>query len=154
MDGPLEIDLESLRDSVLNVEHLVVRFPPIAERLLLDFRSEGESGPGVALLPQVNSFTERVRTIEEARPGLPKPERIYVVTWPLRIASLEKLGVLETVRERLADMDAFDTIARVDETYERLLALERDEIRRAITGEGYHQLWPPAPRGGSGSPGS
>jgi hypothetical protein len=142
VDGPHEFDLATLRSSVQTVDHLLVRFAPLAERLLLDFRTSEGSGPGVALLPQVSSFTERLKTIEDARPGFPRPERIHVVTWPLRVASLERLGVLETVRGRLAEMDAFDVIASVDATYERLLDLERDEIRRAIEGNGYHTIWP------------
>ena len=142
MDGTFDVDLEALRSSVLSVEHMLVRFTPISERLLLDFRTSGEEGPGVALLPQVSSFTERLKTIEEARPEFPRPERVYVVSWPLRIASLERLGVLEAIRERLADMDAFDVIGSVDETFKRLLALERDEIRKAISGDGYQTIWP------------
>ena len=142
MNGPTDLDIDSLRSSVATVDHLLVRFTPLAERLLLDFRTRDGSGPGIALLPQVSSFTERVKTIEEARPDFPRPERIHVVTWPLRIASLERLGVLEMVRERLAEMDAFDVIASVDETYRRLLDLERIETRRAIEGDGYHTIWP------------
>ncbi len=142
MDGTFDVDLDALRSSVLSVEHMLVRFTPISERLLLDFRTSSEEGPGVALLPQVSSFTERLKTIEEARPEFPRPERIYVVSWPLRIASLERLGVLEAIRERLADMDAFDVIGSVDETFKRLLALERDEISKAISGEGYQTIWP------------
>ena len=142
MDGTFDIDLEALRSSVLSVEHMLVRFTPVPERLLLDFRTTDDEGPGVALLPQVNSFPERLKTIEEARPDFPRPERIYVVSWPLRIASLDRLGVLEAIRERLADMDAFDVIGRVDEAYKRLLSLERDEIHKAISGDGYHTIWP------------
>ncbi|MDA1061455.1 MAG: hypothetical protein O2895_00840 [Chloroflexi bacterium] len=142
MDGPTDLDIDGLRSSVASVEHLLVRFTPLAERLLLDFRTRADAGPGVALLPQVSSFTERVQTIEDARPGFPKPERIHVVTWPLPIASLERLGILESIRGRLAEMDAFEVIARVDETYARLLELERVEIRRAIEGDGYHTIWP------------
>ena len=142
MDGPQNIDLDGLRASLKSVEHLLLRFTPVAERLLLDFRTREGVGPGVALLPPVDSFAERIRTIERVRPGFPRPKRIHVVTWPLRVASLERLGVLEAVRGRLADMDAFDAIATMNETYERLLEIEREETKRAIEGEGYHTIWP------------
>ncbi len=145
MDGPIDLDLDGLRSSVATVDHMLVRFTPLAERLLLDFRTHEGAGPGIALLPQVSSFTERIKTIEDARPGFPRPERLHVVTWPLRIASLERLGVLDAIRGRLADMDAFDVIASVNEVYARLLDLEREEIRRAITGDGYHTIWPVEP---------
>lgn len=142
MDGSSNIDIEGLRASLRSVEHLLLRFTPIAERLLLDFRTREGVGPGIALLPPVDSFAERLRTIERERPGFPRPERIHVVNWPLRIASLDRLGVLEAVRGRLADMDAFDAITSLDQTFRRLLEIEREEIRRAIEGEGYHTIWP------------
>ena len=142
MDGTFEVDIDALRSSIRTVEHMLMRFTPVPERLLLDFRTNDQQGPGIALLPQVSSFTERLKTIEQARPGFPRPERIYVVTWPLRIASLDRLGVVAAVRERLAELNAFDAIPRLDETYERLLTLEREEIRRAISGDGFHNIWP------------
>ena len=143
MDGTFDVDLEALRSSVLSVEHMLVRFTPISEHLLLDFRTSGEEGPGVALLPQVSSFTERLMTIEEARPEFPRPERVYVVSWPLRIASLERLGVLEAIRERLADMDAFDVIGRRGRDLQAPVGPRaRREIRKAISGDGYQTIWP------------
>jgi len=151
MDGPQNIDLDGLRSSLQSVEHLLLRFTPVAERLLLDFRTREGVGPGVALLPPVDSFAERIRTIERVRPGFPRPKRIHVVTWPLRVASLERLGVLEAVRGRLADMDAFDAIASMNETYERLLEIEREETKRAIEGEGYHTIWPAETSGRRGA---
>ena len=151
MDGSQNIDVDGLRASLQSVEHLLLRFTPVAERLLLDFRTREGAGPGVALLPPVDSFAERLRTIERERPGFPRPKRIHVVNWPLRVASLERLGVLETVRNRLADMDAFDAIGSLDETYRRLLEIERDETRRAIEGEGYHTIWPAETRGRGGA---
>ncbi len=151
MDGPQNIDVDGLRASIRSVEHLLLRFTPVAERLLLDFRTREGVGPGVALLPPVDSFVERIRTIERVRPGFERPKRIHVVTWPLRVASLERLGVLETVRSRLADMDAFDVIASVNETYKRLLEIEREETKRAIEGEGYHTIWPAETRGSRGA---
>ena len=144
MDGPRDLDVETLRSSIRSVDHLLVRFTPVAERLFLDFRASAEAGPGVELLPPAASFAERMRSIERARPGFPPPKRLHVVSWPLRVASLERLGVLETVRARLAAMDAFEVIPRVGETYGRLLELERTEFRRAIEGDGYHTIWPAA----------
>ena len=64
-----------------------------------------------------------------------------MVTWPLRIDSLERLGLLDSIRERLASLDAFGAIAELNEAHIELRMLEREEIRRAITGDGYRTLW-------------
>lgn len=142
MDGTFDLDIDALRESVNTAEHILIRFTPIAERLLLDFRTNDTTGPGVAVLSQVTSFAERLATIERARPGFPKPDRLYVVAWPLRIASLERLDILRGARVRLAEMSAPAAIRQLDEAYEELLRLERKELSRAITGDGYHTIWP------------
>lgn len=144
MDGSFELDLDALRASIDTVDHLLFRFGPIPERLFIDFRSTEQAGPGIYTLAQVNSFAERLTTIQEVRPDFPLPERLQVVTWPLRVGALDRLGVLQVARERLAESDAFEAIRQLDETVHQLEALEREEMRRAITGEGYHTLWPAA----------
>lgn len=146
MDGTFPLDLDALRDSVNSSEHLLLRFTPIPERLFLDFRTSGENGPAIALLPQVTSFRERLATIKRVRPDFDQPEKLFVVSWPLRIGSLERLGVLEMARARLADLQAADAIRELDRAYERLLELEREELKRAISGDGYHTIWPPVPQ--------
>lgn len=123
---------------------MLIRFGPISERLFLDFRASTGEGPGIFVLEQVSSFAERVATIQRVRPGLPAPERLHVVTWPLRVGALERLGVLEAVRARLASMDAFSALPMLEGAYQELAELERIETQRAISGEGYHTLWPAA----------
>lgn len=144
MDGHIDFDIDQLKSSLRVVDHALIRLTPvgITERLLVDFRANDSLGPGVCLLPDVNSLAERLKTIEQARPGFPVPERMHVITWPLRIAALERLGILETIRERLSEMGAFVALGEMEEAHQRLLRLERQEVRRAITGEGYHTLWP------------
>ena len=144
MDGSIDFDIEQLHDSLRSVDHALIRLTPvgIAERMLVDFRTNDSAGPAVHLLPEVSSLAERLKTIQQVRPAFPLPDRIHVITWPLRVSALERLGLLQTIRDRLARMDAFDALRDLDEVYERLLRLEREEVRRAITGEGYHTLWP------------
>jgi hypothetical protein len=144
VDQRFEVDLAGLQRSLRTVDHVLMRFQPVPQRLLIDYRSSEEGGPGICVLPQAHTLAERLASVESARPGLPRLERLYVVTWPLRVASLERLGLLDIVRERLASLDAFGAIAELNEAHEELLALEREELRRAITGEGYRTLWPRA----------
>ena len=59
----------------------------------------------------------------------------------MRVAALRRLGVMEMLRGRLASLDGFDALRDLDAIYDQLLSLERDEQRRAVTGEGYETLW-------------
>ena len=144
MDGAIDLDIERLRRSLKSVDHVLFRMTPagVSQRLLVDFRVTPTLGPGVHLLPEAGSLAERVKTIEQVRPGLPVPERLVIVTWPLRVDALERLGVLQLIRDRLAAMDAFDRITELDQSYATLLDLQRQELRRAITGDGYRTIWP------------
>jgi hypothetical protein len=144
VDRRFEIDLAGLQQSLRTVDHVLMRFQPVPQRLLIDYRSSEERGPGVCVLPQARTLVERLASVEKARPGFPRLERLYVVTWPLRIGSLERLGLLDSIRERLASLDAFGAIAELNEAHIELRMLEREELRRAITGEGYRTLWPQA----------
>lgn len=141
MDGSYELDIDALRDSIDSVDHVLFRFGPIPERLFIDFRSSEDAGPGIYTLKQVASFSERLNSIQEVRPGFPLPERLQVVSWPLRVSALERLGVLQVAKERLAEADAFEAIRQLDATIASLKQMEVDEIQRAISGEGYHTLW-------------
>lgn len=144
MDGTNDLDIERLRESLRTVDHTLFRMTPvgIAQRLLVDFRSNDQAGPGVHLLPEVSSLAERLKTIEQARPEFPPPERLLVITWPLRVEALDRLNVLSDLRDRLASLDAFEAIRQLDAAFAKLLELQREELRRAITGEGYRTLWP------------
>jgi hypothetical protein len=142
MDGGLNADVEAVRRAIGDRDHALIRFEAVAHRLLVDFRSTSEIEPAVHVLPPVRSLRERIASIRRARPGLPVPTELQIVGWPLRVRSLERLGILETVRERLTAVGAHEALAQLAAAIEELEAAERDEYRRAITGEGYRTLWP------------
>ncbi len=142
MDSAYEVDLDALLRAVRTGDHLIVRFATIAQRLLMDFRTRPGEGPGMHLLPAANTLQERLASITAARPHFPRPERLFVIAWPLRVGGLERMGFLEAARQRLAALDAFDQVRALDAAYHGLLAEEREEIRRAISGDGYRTLWP------------
>ena len=148
MDSAYDIDLEGLLRTVRRTDHVIVRFATVAQRLFIDFRTREEDGPGVFVLPPADSIHERMASIAAARPHFPRPERLYVMAWPLRVGSLERLGFIEAARQRLAAMDAFAQVRDLDRAFRELERAERDEVRRAIMGDGYRTLWPAVPYGG------
>ena len=147
MDSAYEVDLDGLLRAVRRSDHVIVRFATLAERLFVDFRTRPEEGPGVFVLPLANTIQERLATIAAARPHFPRPERLHVMAWPLRVAGLERLGFLDAARQRLAGMDAFEQVRELDGAYRHLVRAEDLELRSSITGEGYRTLWPGAPGG-------
>ena len=127
--------------AVAERDHLLFRFSTIPLRLFVDFRTAPEEGPAVHVLPPAASVKERMASIRTVRPGMPRPKRINIVAWPLRIGALDRLGVLAAIRSRLGDLDGFDALKALDAAFDELDRAEADEVRRAITGEGYKTLW-------------
>ena len=141
--GPIRFNVEELQQTLASVDHVLIRLTPIiTQRLLIDFRSNEHAGPTAIVLPDVNSFAERLLSIERARPDFERPERINVIMWPFRVAALERLGVVGVIRDRFVALDAFDALRDLDEAYAQLLKLEQEEQMRAIVGDGYRTLWP------------
>jgi hypothetical protein len=141
MDSFYELDRDALAASIARAEHLLFRFVTVSPRLFVDFRSDGEVGPGVHVLRAARTLFERIATIREARPELPLPERLLVVEVPARVRGLKRIGAFPAIRDRLVEMDAFDQAMELHLAYEQLQAFEREEIRQAITGDGYRTLW-------------
>lgn len=146
MDSSYEIDLDALMRAVRTNDHLMVRFMTIGQRLFLDYRTSETEGPGAFMLPPANSMADRMSSIAIVRPNFPRPEKLSIIAWPLRVGSLDRLGFIEAARQRLAGVDAFEAVRDLDSAYARLLTAEREEIRRAITGDQYQTIWRGASR--------
>lgn len=142
MDGGPASDVDAVLNTLRHKDHALLRFETVPHRLLIDFRSSSETEPAVHVLEPVRSLRERIATIRRARPTLPVPTELQILGWSLRIQSLERTGALEIVRERLVHDGAAEAVRQLEAAIERLDQLERDEFRRAITGEGYRTLWP------------
>ena len=142
MDSTYEIDVDGLIRTVQRSDHVIVRFSTLAQRLFIDFRTSSSEGPGIFVLPVANTIQERLATIAAARPNFPRPEKLYVMAWPLRVAGLERLGFVEAARRRFAAMDPFEAVRNLDRAIRDLENAEGLELRGAITGEGYRTIWP------------
>jgi hypothetical protein len=142
MDGDRTLDLEELRTALEQGDHLLMRFEIIALCFFIDFRASSEAEPAVLVLQPVNSFRERLISIRRGRPEFPVPDQLQVANWPLRIASIERLRLLDMIRGRLAADGASEALCQLADALQELADDERNELRRAISGEGYRTLWP------------
>ncbi len=145
MDSSYYVDRAAMLSAVRERDHLVFRFATVSQRLFVDFRTAMEDGPAVHVLPPAASVKERMASIREVRPAFPRPERINIVAWPLRVGGLERLGVIAEMRARLGDLDGFEALRALDAALRTLEREEEREIRQAITGEGYKTLWTATP---------
>ena len=99
----------------------------------------------VKIVDMVATPEERFRSLRRLRPRFPKPESLTLIPWPKYVQSLVSLGMWEHVVARFVNLGFPDTVRECEACLEELTALEKEEIRRALSGENYKSLWESKP---------
>ena len=141
MDSDFRIDISEVLRAIDTGEIMALYFPLLRKTLLMDTRTTGVDGPMIKVVPMASSPEERFRDLVRMRPRLPKPESINIVPWPKYVASLVRLEVWDHIVRRFLEIGPPEIVKRCEECLEELKQMEREELRRAITGENYETLW-------------
>jgi hypothetical protein len=140
MDSDFRIDVGEVCRAVDTGEIIALYFPLLRKTLLMDTRSTPLDGPMIRVVPMAASMEDRYRELVRMRPRLPKPESISVIPWPKFVASMMSAGIWDRVVHRYAGFGAKE-VREAIACLEELREFEREELRRAITGENYETLW-------------
>lgn len=122
-------------------EVIALYFPLLRKTLLMDLRTNELDGPMIRVVPMANTPEERFQSLVKMRPRFRKPDSITIIPWPKYISSLSDLGIWEHIVRRYADTGSPVSVRECDRCYDELVRLERDEVRRMITGENYETIW-------------
>ncbi len=141
MDSDFRIDIGEVLRSIDVGEVIALYFPLLRKTLLMDTRSNNVDGPMIRVVPMASSPEERFRELVRLRPRFPKPESITIIPWPKYVASLVRLEVWAHIVRRFLEIGPPEIVRRCEACLEELRKAEREEIRRAITGENYETLW-------------
>lgn len=143
MDGSdFGVDLDTILQAVDSADVLIVRFPYIEQRLLVDVRADAADPPVICLVSQASAIEERFRSVKQARPKLPVPERIVSFQWPRHADALQAAGVWTRIVERLRATGHRGVDARCQQAWQALQTEERREAVAAIRGgDRYDTLW-------------
>lgn len=137
------IDLDEVRRVIDAAEVLVVRFSVTDRRLLVDSRTNDDTGPLIRVVAPATSAEERFRSLKIMRPRFRVPERILTFQWPRHARALAEAGIWDQIARRLVALGWTDTAQQCDEAYTALIEAERSIEATAITGaEGFQTLWP------------
>jgi hypothetical protein len=135
-------DLGPILSAIDAADVLIIRFVFFDKRLLLDLRPNEIDPPAVTLLAQASGIEERFRSVKQARPRLPAPERIVSFQWPRHAAAMESSGVWARIVERVRAADPRNAERRCAEVMAQMQAEERRESMRAIRGgDRYENMW-------------
>ena len=141
MDNDFFLDYDKIIKTVQTAEVLTFRFVIVSQRLLIDNRSSEIDPPLVRLVPRATSIEDRFRSLKELRPRFRLPEKISAIWWPKYVEGLVSHGIWVAMVERIMDAGFSEAARECDGVLQELRALERQEVRNALLGEGYQALW-------------
>lgn len=141
MDNDFRFDLGEVSRNIEGAEIITIMFPILRKTLLIDTRYDVEDDPMVKVVPMVSGTEERMQSIRRMRPQFPQPERIAFIPWPKYASSLVRLGIYDTIRNRLEKIGRRHPLEDLRVSFRELEQLERKEIVAVISGEGYRTLW-------------
>ncbi len=137
------IDLGDVARVIDAAEVVVIGFLFCTERLLLDLRPDGLTGPLIQLVEPVDSASERTAWLNARRPGLGAPAQILFFLWPHSLGFLRESEALARVCERVRREQDIDVTGDLESALAGVRAREAAHAAAAITGaEGFETLWP------------
>ena len=141
MDNDYVLNLDEILGTIASAEVVRVRFLLLDKRLLIDNRYNEVDGPMVRLVSRAGSSEESFRNLKRMRPRFPLPDKMTAIWWPKYVETLCTSGVWTALVQRVAESGFSDAVNQFDELLRELRAMERQEIRNAISGEGFQTLW-------------
>ena len=81
------------------------------------------------------------RRTEPSSPSASLPDKMTAIWWPKYVDTLCTTGVWNALVQRVAEAGYADSVNQCDEVLRELRNLERQEIRNAISGEGFQTIW-------------
>ena len=141
MDSDFRIDIAEVHKAIDTGEIIALYFPLLRKTLLMDTRTSAVDGPMIKVVPMAQSPEERFRELVRMRPRFPKPESISIIPWPKYASRLVETDVWDRIVRRYIEVGTPDVVRQCNDCLDEIKGFEREEIRKAITGDGYETLW-------------
>jgi hypothetical protein len=145
VDFDFQIDLAEMANSLDTAEVVALYFPLLRKTLIVDARSNAVDAPMVKIVEMVGTAEERFRSLRRLRPRFPKPDSLTLIPWPKYVESLVTLGMWQHLVARFVNLGFPDMVRECEACYDELLALEKEEIQRALAGDNYKSVWEAKP---------
>ena len=141
MDNDYVLNLDDILHTIETADVVRIRFLLLEKRLLIDNRYNEFEGPLIRLVNRSGSSEESFRNLKRMRPRFPLPDKMTAIWWPKYVATLSTSGVWAAIVARISNTGFTDAPAQCDEVLRELKQLERQEVRNAISGEGFQTIW-------------
>jgi hypothetical protein len=141
LDTDYRIDVTEVNRNIDAQDVVALYFPLLRKTLLMDLRTNDVDGAMIRVVPMANTPEERFQSLLKMRPRFRKPDSITIIPWPKYVPSIVELGIWDHIVRRYADTGSAEIVRECERCLAELAKLEREELRRAITGENYETMW-------------
>ena len=141
MDNDYVLNLDDILHTIETAEVVRIRFLLLEKRLLIDNRYNEFEGPLIRLVNRSGSSEESFRNLKRMRPRFALPDKMTAIWWPKYVNTLSSSGVWGAIVARISNSGFTDAMNQCDEVLRELRTLEHQEIRNAISGEGFQTIW-------------
>jgi len=141
MDNDYVLNFDEILRTIASADVLRIRFLLLDKRLLIDNRYNEMEGPLVKIVPRVGSSEESFRHLKRLRPRFPLPDRMTAIWWPKYVETLCTSGVWPALVRRIQESGFDDSVRHCEEALAELRSMEHQQIRNAISGEGFQTIW-------------
>ncbi|HUF53669.1 MAG TPA: hypothetical protein VMR52_07845 [Dehalococcoidia bacterium] len=136
------LDIDEVNRVIDTADVLVVRFAILDKRLLVDYRTNENDGPLIAVVQKAESIEDRFKALKKLRPRFSLPEKIMSFQWPRHVETFRRSPLADKIKERLISLGGEDMITKAETAFDELAGREKVEVVTAIRGgEGYQTLW-------------
>lgn len=135
--------LSQVFNAISEADVISIFFPLLRRALVVDLRGAPDESPMIRVMGQVSSMEERITSIEQIRPDLGKVRSILGVPWLKSVRSLDEVGIISHLVERLAQAGMYpgESGPALRDAVNQLWKIERMAFAGLIRGEGYKTLW-------------
>jgi hypothetical protein len=134
-------NIEEIKNTLLEADVVSLFFPYFGKTVLIDTRSNETDGPALILTEMVRSPRERIRSMEQLRPGFNDPEKMVLIPWVRYLETLIDSGIWSVIIKKLEEASFIDPRVAADEILEKLRNLEHSKLADAVNGPSYKTIW-------------
>ena len=133
-------DLNNFINNITDSDVVSIVFFNLEASLVLD-RREKNGDILIKVFPIAKSPDERIKILNDLRPGLNEVKNFIVIPWHSYLKVLTDDSVWDKLLENIFYLVDENAFIKLDDAIEELQLLEESKIKNAIIGNGYKTIW-------------
>ena len=135
MDNAYNISSAKIIRALAEAEVMSIYFPRVGKTLVIDLRHNTAHGPAVIMDDMVGSAQERLRSLQQLRPGFTELGQLTLAPWLGSVGAFAEQGIWAAVLERFHALGYADEASDATRVFEQLRRQERLMLQHLVAGD-------------------